>query len=100
MQVNGVKCHFALQEEEEEEENQLAEEAERRFAEQQRDEQHGSDPATVEQPVTTGAAFVNISFDPEPEPPIISAETNRVPSTLPSWEQHTYRFGSVANSPV
>lgn len=67
------------EEEEEEEENQLAEEAERRFA-----EQHGSDPATVEQPVTTGAAFVNISFDPEPEPPIISAETNRVPSTLPS----------------
>lgn len=76
-----------LQEEEEEEENHLAEEAERRFAEQQRGERRGSDPSTVEQPVTSGAAFVNISFDPEPEPPIISPDANRVPSTLPSWDR-------------
>lgn len=86
-----------LQEEEEEEENQLAEEAERRFAEQQRSERRESDPSTTEQPVTSGAAFVNISFDPEPEPPIISSESNRVPSTLPSWDESSCLLINVMN---
>lgn len=87
-----------LQEEEEEEENHLAEEAERRFAEQQRGEEGFSDPSIIEQPVTSGAAFVNISFDPEPELPIISSESNRVPSTLPSWDKSTRLLISVINS--
>lgn len=73
-----------LQEEEEEEENRLAEEAERHFAEEQRGEQDGCDPATVEQPGASGASFVNISFDCDPEPPLSSSDTNRVPSSLPS----------------
>ncbi|XP_067336829.1 protein FAM177A1 [Channa argus] len=75
------------EEEEEEEENHLAEEAERRFAEQRRSEQSGpnaSQSATVEQPETSGASFVNISFDLEPEPPLNAPDMNRVPSPLPS----------------
>jgi len=69
-----------LQEEEEEEENRLSEMAERRFADQQ--DPH---PATVEQPELSGASFVNISFDLEPEPPLNAAD-NRVPVPLPSWD--------------
>ncbi|XP_059208560.1 protein FAM177A1 [Centropristis striata] len=67
------------EEEEEEEENHLSEMAERRFAEQA--EPH---PATVEQPESSGASFVNISFELEPEPSLNAADTNRVPSPLPS----------------
>ncbi|XP_056283065.1 protein FAM177A1 [Pseudoliparis swirei] len=66
-------------EEEEEEENRLSEMAERRFADQQ--DPH---PATVEQPELSGASFVNISFDLEPEPPLNAADNNRVPVPLPS----------------
>ncbi|XP_054470130.1 protein FAM177A1 [Anoplopoma fimbria] len=72
------------EEDEEEEENRLSETAERRFAEQRRGEQEDSHPATVEQPEASGAAFVNISFDLEPEPPLNTVDTNRVPSPLPS----------------
>lgn len=72
------------EEEEEEEENQLSEAAERRFAEQRRGEQDEPHPATVEQPESSGASFVNISFELEPEPPLSSPDTNRVPSPLPS----------------
>ncbi|CAN9502571.1 unnamed protein product [Ophioblennius macclurei] len=75
------------EEEEEEEENRLAEEAERNFAEQRKAEQddHATlHHATVEQPETSAASFVNISFELEPEPPLRSPETNRVPSPLPS----------------
>lgn len=89
---------ITLQEEEEEEENRLAEEAERRFAEQQRGEQDGCDPATVEQPGASGASFVNISFDSEPESPLSSSDTNRVPSALSSWDWAVHVFGLVANS--
>ncbi|XP_044023555.1 protein FAM177A1 [Siniperca chuatsi] len=71
------------EEEEEEEENHLAETAERRFAEQRRGEQDGPHPATVTQPEVSGASFVNISFELEPEPPL-TPDTNRVPSPLPS----------------
>lgn len=70
------------EEEEEEEENRLAEEAERRFAEQQRGAQSDpSDPysATVEQ---TEATFVNVSFEIEPEATLNVPD--RVPSPLPS----------------
>ncbi|XP_030574427.1 protein FAM177A1 [Archocentrus centrarchus] len=75
------------EEEEEEEENRLAEEAERRFGEQKRGER--DDPtaprlATVEQPETSAASFVNISFELEPEPPLRNPDANRVPSPLPS----------------
>ncbi|XP_075963951.1 protein FAM177A1 [Anarhichas minor] len=72
------------EEEEEEEDNHLSETAERRFAEQRRGEQEDPRPATVEQPEASGASFVNISFDLEPEPPLNPADTNRVPSPLPS----------------
>ncbi|AWP16819.1 putative protein FAM177A1 [Scophthalmus maximus] len=72
------------EEEEEEEENRLAEDAERRYAEQQRGERGASHTATVEQPESSGASFVNISFDLKPEPPLNVADTNRVPSPLPS----------------
>ncbi|XP_074517103.1 protein FAM177A1 [Sebastes fasciatus] len=72
------------EEEEEEEEDRLAETAERRFAEQRRGEQDEPHPATVEQPESSGASFVNISFDLEPEAPLKAADTNRVPSPLPS----------------
>ncbi|XP_031177266.1 protein FAM177A1 isoform X1 [Sander lucioperca] len=76
------------EEEEEEEENHLAETAERRFADQRRGEQDDPQadphPATVEQPEASGASFVNISFELEPEPPLHTADTNRVPSSLPS----------------
>lgn len=58
--------------------------AERRFAEQQRGEQGDPHPATVEQPEASRASFVNISFDLEPEPPLNTTDTNRVPSPLPS----------------
>lgn len=75
-----------LQEEEEEEENRLAEMAERRFEEQQSSKQDDPRPATVEQPEASGASFVNISFDMEPEPPLNPPDTNRVPSPLPSWK--------------
>ncbi|XP_028250671.1 protein FAM177A1 [Parambassis ranga] len=70
------------EEEEDEEENRLAEEAERRFAEQQRGDV--DDLATVEQPEASAASFVNISFDLEPEPPLRNSDANRVPSPLPS----------------
>ncbi|KAG7237222.1 hypothetical protein INR49_032555 [Caranx melampygus] len=72
------------EEEEEEEENRLADEAERRVAEQRRGEQDASYPATVEQPEASGASFVNISFELEPESPLSPPDTNRVPSPLPS----------------
>ncbi|KAG8013525.1 hypothetical protein GBF38_021945, partial [Nibea albiflora] len=71
------------EEEEEEEENRLSEMAERHFAEQQRGDQDDPHPATVEQPEASGASFVNISFELEPEPPL-STDANRVPSPLPS----------------
>lgn len=64
------------------EENRLAEAAERRFAEQQRGEQDDRGPATVEQPESSGASFVNISFDVEPESPVNGPD--RVPPHLPS----------------
>lgn len=86
--INSTKCYkhtgVLLQEEEEEEENHLAEMAERRFAEQRRGEQDAPHPATVEQPEASGASFVNISFELEPEPPLNTPDTNRVPSPLPS----------------
>ncbi|XP_028995874.1 protein FAM177A1 [Betta splendens] len=75
------------EEEEEEEENHLAEEAERRFAEQRRSDHNDhsdSQPATVAQPEASGASFVNISFELEPEPSLSVPDTNRVPSPLPS----------------
>ncbi|XP_029316060.1 protein FAM177A1 [Cottoperca gobio] len=72
------------EEEEEEEENRLADTAERRFAEQRRGERDDPHPATVEQPEASGASFVNISFELEPEAPLNTADTNRVPSPLPS----------------
>uniref|UniRef100_UPI0037E94CBE protein FAM177A1 n=1 Tax=Semicossyphus pulcher TaxID=241346 RepID=UPI0037E94CBE len=72
------------EEEEEEEENHLSELAEQQFAEQRRGEQDDPRPATVEQPEASGASFVNISFELEPESPVNTADTNRVPSPLPS----------------
>lgn len=72
------------EEEEEEEENRLSELAEMQFAEQQKSKDYGSCPATVEQPEASGASFVNITFELEPEPPINTADTNRTPSPLPS----------------
>ncbi|CAJ1074031.1 protein FAM177A1 [Xyrichtys novacula] len=72
------------EEEEEEEENRLSEMAEQRFSEQQRGEQDDPRSATVEQPEASGASFVNISFELDPEPPINTADANRVPSPLPS----------------
>ncbi|XP_041668295.1 protein FAM177A1 [Cheilinus undulatus] len=72
------------EEEEEEEDNRLSELAEQRFVEQQRGEQGDPRSATVEQPEASGASFVNISFEMEPEPPVNTAETSRVPSPLPS----------------
>ncbi|XP_074548201.1 protein FAM177A1 [Halichoeres trimaculatus] len=71
------------EEEEEEEENRLSELAEQRFADQHSGEQDDPGPATVEQPEASRASFVNISFELEPEPPN-TADTNRVPSPLPS----------------
>ncbi|KAJ4939700.1 hypothetical protein JOQ06_029141 [Pogonophryne albipinna] len=47
-------------------------------------EQDDPHPATVEQPEASRASFVNISFELEPEAPLSTAETNRVPSPLPS----------------
>ncbi|XP_035530267.1 protein FAM177A1 [Morone saxatilis] len=70
------------EEEEEEEENHLSEMAERRFAEQRRGEQDDPRPATVEQPEGSGASFVNISFELQPEPSLSTPD--RVPSPLPS----------------
>ncbi|XP_068195536.1 protein FAM177A1 isoform X2 [Antennarius striatus] len=67
------------EEEEEEEENRLAEAAERRFAEQ--DDQ---DSAAVEQPEASGAPFVNISIDVEPDHHLSAPDANRVPSSIPS----------------
>ncbi|XP_056250379.1 protein FAM177A1 [Seriola aureovittata] len=72
------------EEEEEEEESRLSEEAERRIAELRGGEQDASHPATVEQPEASGASFVNISFELEPESPLSASDTNRVPSPLPS----------------
>ncbi|XP_034061852.1 protein FAM177A1 [Gymnodraco acuticeps] len=72
------------EEEEEEEENRLADTAERRFADQRSVEQDDPHPATMEQPEASRASFVNISFELEPEAPLSTAETNRVPSPLPS----------------
>lgn len=85
--INHLTFLLFLQEEEEEEENRMSDEAERRFREQQRGER--DDPtaprlATVEQPETSAASFVNISFELEPEPPLRNPDTNRVPSPLPS----------------
>lgn len=40
----------------------------------------------MEQPEASRASFVNISFELEPEAPLTTAETNRVPSPLPSWK--------------
>ncbi|XP_026160458.1 protein FAM177A1 [Mastacembelus armatus] len=73
------------EEEEEEEENRMAEEAERQFAEQHRSEQGdptSHHPTTLEQPEASGASFVNISFELEPEPPVSAADTQSSP--LPS----------------
>ncbi|KAM9842348.1 protein FAM177A1 [Aulostomus maculatus] len=74
------------EEEEEEEEDRLAEEAERRFAEQQSDKQDDSAarPVTVEQPEASGASFVNISFELDPESALNTPDGNKVPSALPS----------------
>lgn len=74
--------------------------AERRFAEQQRGEQGDPRPATVEQPEASRASFVNISFDLEPEPPLNTTDTNRVPSPLPSWNLTTdiHTFLSVGKT--
>lgn len=95
-----------MQEEEEEEENRLAEAAERRFGEEQRAE-HEAVPATTEQPEVSGASFVNISFDLEPEPPLSTQDTNRVPSALPSWgvtltekNINVHTFWSVSKSSI
>ncbi|KAG7262350.1 hypothetical protein CRUP_034332 [Coryphaenoides rupestris] len=73
-------------EEEEEEENRLSTEAELQFN-QQHVEEGGEDnlplshrPA-MEQPP---ASFVNISFDLEPEPPLATPDTSRVPAPLSS----------------
>ncbi|XP_047201874.1 protein FAM177A1 [Girardinichthys multiradiatus] len=69
--------------EEEEEEDRLAEEAERTFAAQRRGEQEN--PAAVkDQPEGSGASFVNVSFELEPESSLRNLDPNRVPSPLPS----------------
>lgn len=103
-QINSIKWHthtLLLQEEEEEEENRLSEAAESRFAEQQRGEQDVPLPATMEQPEASGASFVNISFDLEPEAPLSTPDTNRVPSALLSWERKKHptstHFDQLAN---
>uniref|UniRef100_A0A3Q2DM99 Family with sequence similarity 177 member A1 n=1 Tax=Cyprinodon variegatus TaxID=28743 RepID=A0A3Q2DM99_CYPVA len=71
------------EEEEEEEENRLADEAERSFAAQRRGE--NENPAAVkEQPEGSGASFVNVSFELEPESSLRNPDPNRVPSPLPS----------------
>uniref|UniRef100_A0A1A7X9P5 Family with sequence similarity 177, member A1 n=1 Tax=Iconisemion striatum TaxID=60296 RepID=A0A1A7X9P5_9TELE len=72
------------EEEEDEEENRLAEEADRAFALQRRGEQENSAAAVKEQPESSGASFVNVSFEVEPEPSARSLDPNRVPSPLPS----------------
>ncbi|KAF7664737.1 hypothetical protein LDENG_00166540 [Lucifuga dentata] len=72
------------EEEEEEQENHLSEEAERRFAEKQREEQENTATPTVEQPETSRASFVNVSFELDPEPPLNTPDTNRVPAPLPT----------------
>ncbi|XP_029900937.1 protein FAM177A1 [Myripristis murdjan] len=73
------------EEEEEEEENRLSEEAEHRFVEQQRKEQANLGPPhspATEQPEASGASFVNVSFELDPEPPLNAPD--RVPAPLPS----------------
>ncbi|XP_056151933.1 protein FAM177A1 [Lampris incognitus] len=73
------------EEEEEEEENRLSEAAERQFDEQQRQEQENLVPLhapTVEQPEGSGASFVNVSFELDPEPALSAPDTNRVPAPL------------------
>ena len=83
-------CHVSAQEEEEEEDNRLSAEAERQFNQQHHEEGEGEEeeegplthrPAT-EQPA---AAFVNISFELEPEPPLAAPDTSRVAAPLSSW---------------
>lgn len=71
-----------LQDEEEEEENRLAEAAERRFEEQQREAGAFHQVAT-EQPEAGGHSFVNLSFEHEPEAPLSPAGTQKDPSALP-----------------
>ncbi|MEQ2305876.1 hypothetical protein AMECASPLE_002467 [Ameca splendens] len=71
------------EEEEEEEENRLAEEAERTFAAQRRGEQENA-AAVKDQPEGSGASFVNVSFELEPESSLRNPDPNRVPSPLPS----------------
>ncbi|KAK0132546.1 Protein FAM177A1 [Merluccius polli] len=75
------------EEEEEEEDNRLSAEAERQFNQQHEEEEEEEEegplthhPAT-EQPA---AAFVNISFELEPEPPLATPDTSRVPAPLSS----------------
>uniref|UniRef100_A0A3P9MEP3 Family with sequence similarity 177 member A1 n=1 Tax=Oryzias latipes TaxID=8090 RepID=A0A3P9MEP3_ORYLA len=88
--INAPKYQYAIdeyyrikkEEEEEEEDNRLAEEAERQFNLQQRSGQNN--PALVEQPETSTASFVNISFELQPEPPLSGPDSDRVPSPLPS----------------
>ncbi|XP_071761889.1 protein FAM177A1-like [Centroberyx gerrardi] len=75
------------EEEEEEEENRLSEEAELQFAERQRSEQENlapPHPPATEQPEVSGASFVNVSFELEPESPLSAPDANRVPAPLPS----------------
>ncbi|KAM4625783.1 protein FAM177A1 [Polymixia lowei] len=72
------------EEEEEEEENRLSEEAEHRFEEQRRQDQENLAAPAVEQPEGSGASFVNVSFELDPEPPLTAPDTNRVPAPLPS----------------
>lgn len=72
------------EEEEEEEENRLAEEAEHTFAAQRRGEQENRAAVKKEQPEGSGAAFVNVTFELEPESSLRNPDPNRVPSPLPS----------------
>ncbi|XP_046870572.1 protein FAM177A1 [Hypomesus transpacificus] len=86
--ISSPKYQYAIdeyyrmkkEEEEEEEDNRLSEEAERRFKEQQNQEDQS--PAT-EQPEGT-ASFVNVTFELEPEPNQTTPEGQRVPAPIPS----------------
>nr|XP_057946568.1 protein FAM177A1 [Doryrhamphus excisus] len=70
------------EEEEEEEENRLADEAERRFAEQRMGGKQDCAAPDVEQPVAA-TSFVNVSFDHKPEA-CLGSPDNIVPCSLPS----------------
>ncbi|CAL8285679.1 unnamed protein product [Lota lota] len=73
------------EEEEEDEDNRLSLEAEQQFNQQHEEGEGGRDSLSqlpaAEQPA---ASFVNISFELDPEPPLVTPDASRVPAPLSS----------------